>query len=129
MDSIVTIHKVLVELLLGVIVVNILVSILYRNSLANLIKFTRIGFFLFWGAWAMAIFAGVITYVFMGANNSMAIFIMILTSILLPIIDGYRAIKLTKLWQEKKNGVTISITLLTIELIIIALTTIFAIIY
>ena len=128
MNYLISYHKFLVEAWLFVIVLNIVVPMLFKKSQFKFIQTTRIGFFAFWALWAMAIFSGTIVFVFAKAKVTAAILFMIIASIILPILDGYRAIKLTKLWRSGELGLAFSLKVLTLEVIIIAAVVIYTII-
>jgi len=120
-------HETLVKVFLFVIVINMLLPYIFKNNLTNFIKYTRIGFFAFWGAWAMVVFSGLIVFVFMKQPQSIAIYGMIATAVILPFLDGFRAVKLTKIWKEKQFGNKFNLTILLIELAIIILITVLSI--
>jgi len=125
MNILVSYHKFLVEALLFIIVVNIALQLLLKDSQFKYIQYTRIGYFAFWALWAMVVFSGLIVFVFAKAKVTPAILLMILASIALPILDGYRAIKLGKLWREKSLGLGLSLSLMAIEIFIIALVVVY----
>jgi hypothetical protein len=112
-------------MLIAVILLNMLISYLVKDFVKS-VKYTRIGYFMFWGAWAMVLFAGLVVFVFMKQPLNLSVITMIVVTILLPIIDGYRAIKLKKFWLQDNLGADFSLKLLFLELILIAGTTILA---
>jgi len=114
-------HVNLVYALIIAILLNLLVAYSIKD-LFKLIKYTRIGYFLFWAVWAMAVFAGLIVFAFTKAKITPAVTLMIIVSIILPFIDGYRAIKFRKIWLNGESGREFSIKLLVIELVLIILT-------
>jgi len=126
MEVLVSYHSFLVYTLLGVVVLNLLVSYFIKDF-EKFIFYSRIGYFMFWAAWAMSVFAGLIVFVFMKNPINLSTITMIIASILLPIIDGYRAIKLRKLWLSGSLGSSFSIKLLLLELAIILVTILIAI--
>ena len=126
MVSLITYHSALVYALVAVIVLNMLTP--YSSSDFNrVIKRTRIGYFAFWGIWAMVVFAGLVVFVFMKQKLTLSVNAMIFASVVLPFIDGYRAIKLTKFWQNGDLGKSFSLKLLLVELLIVALTIVVAV--
>ena len=127
MTALIHYHETLVKVFLFVIVINMLLPYIFKNNLTNFIKYTRIGFFAFWGAWAMVVFSGLIVFVFMKQPQSIAIYGMIATAVILPFLDGFRAVKLTKIWKEKQFGNKFNLTILLIELAIIILITVLSI--
>ncbi len=126
MDILVSYHSFLVYGLIGVILLNILISYGIKDF-NKLIKYTRIGYFTFWALWAMVLFAGLVVFVFMKQPLTLAVVTMLVVSVILPILDGYRAIKLKKIWLDGNLGRSFSIKLLIIELIIVIATTLLAI--
>ncbi len=120
MNLLIGYHKFLVEALVFVIVANIVLQLLLKNSQFKYIQYTRVGYFAFWAVWAMAIFSGLIVFVFAKAIVTPKVLVMIVASILLPFLDGYRAIKLGKIWQQKGLGLGFSIGVMVIEIAIIA---------
>ena len=127
MTALIHYHETLVKVFLFVVVINMLLPYIFKNNLTNFIKYTRIGFFAFWGAWAMVVFSGLIVFVFMKQPQSIAIYGMIAAAAILPFLDGFRAVKLTKIWKEKQFGNKFNLTILLIELAIIILITVLSI--
>ncbi len=117
----------LVEALLFVIVINIAVQLITKKDFFKYVKYTRIGYFAFWAFWAMTIFSGLVVFAFQKGQLSPAVFAMIAAAVLLPILDGYRAVKLGKLWQEKTEGLKFSILVMLSEIAIIALTIVYTV--
>ena len=117
MDSLIFFHSFLVYSLLAVILLNIAISYMAKDFTKS-ITYIRVGYFTFWAVWAMAVFAGLIVFVFMRAPLNLKTVIMIVVSIILPIIDAYRAIKLKKIWIGGSLGKEFSIKVLSVELII-----------
>ncbi len=127
MNYLISYHKDLVELLLFVIVANIVVQIAFKNNFERLVKFSRIGYFTFWAFWAMVAFSGLVVFAFQKGVLNSAIIVMIISIILLPILDGYRAIKVGRLWRENIKGIKLSITIMLIEIAIIAATIVYTV--
>jgi len=125
MDSLIFYHSFLVYALVAVILINMLIS--YSSKEFNTtVKRTRIGYFFFWGVWAMVVFAGLVIFAFMKGQLSTSVIVMIIAATILPIIDAYRAIGLRKLWLKDDLGSNFSIKLLLLELIVVAITTVIA---
>ena len=127
MNYLISYHKDLVELLLFVIVANIVVQIVFKNNFERLVKFSRIGYFTFWAFWAMVAFSGLVVFAFQKGVLNSAIIVMIISIIILPILDGYRAIKVGRLWRENIKGIKLSITIMLIEISIIAATIVYTV--
>jgi len=122
-------HIYLVEALLGVVVLNMVLAYSFRGNPFKFIKYSRIGFFSFWGFWAMTVFSGLIVFMFTHQNLVASIYVMIIASIMLPIMDGRRALKLRDAWVEKDVGYKISLRCLSAEAVVIVAVTLFAIFY
>ncbi len=127
MNYLIAYHKYLVEILLFVIVANIVVQLVFRDNFERFVKFTRIGYFTFWAFWAMVVFSGLVVFAFQRGLLSNIVIVMIISAILLPILDGYRAIKLGKLWRENSKGIKLSITIMLAEIAIIAATIVYTV--
>jgi hypothetical protein len=128
MDILISYHRVLVEILLGAIFLNIFIVYSTKNNFEKTIKWSRIGYFIFWAIWAMVVFSGLIVFVFMKQKLNLAIDTMILASIALPLLDGYRAIKVAKIWQEGKVAFTLALKILLLEVAAVTAVTILAIV-
>ena len=108
MNILIDYHRFLVEALLGAIFLNIFIAYSTKVSFEKTVKWNRIGYFIFWAVWSMAIFSGLIVFVFMKQKLNLPIISMIVTAFLLPILDGYRAIKVGRLWREGNIGINLS---------------------
>ena len=127
MDYLISYHKYLVELLLFIIIANIVVQVAFRANFERLVKFSRIGYFTFWAFWAMVAFSGLVIFAFQkGALNS-AVIVMIVSVVLLPVLDGYRAIKVGRLWRKDNKGVKLSIAIMLAEIAVIAATIVYTV--
>jgi len=120
-------HNILVKILLAVMVLNMLPLYIFRAKEAKAIKYTRVSFFAFWAFWAMVAFSGLVIFVFLKQKLTFSIIAMITTFILLAFLDGFRAIKITKKWRNGDLGIKFNTTILIIEIILVAITTIVAI--
>lgn len=129
MDVLIGYHRVLVEALLGIVFLNMLIPYLLRSNLMKLVKYTRIGYFAFWALWAMVAFSGLIVFIFMREPLTLAVVVMLAAIVILPLLDGYRAITLKKIWQTKQPGLSFNGKVLSLEALVIAATTAIAIIY
>ena len=125
MDVLVSYHSFLVYALAGIILLNMFISYSVKDF-TKLIQYTRIGYFAFWAIWAMVVFSGLVVYMFMKQPMNLGVITMIIVSVILPFIDGYRAIKLKKIWLDGNMGRGFSIKLLATELIIVIATTLLA---
>ena len=127
MDYLISYHKYLVEVLLFVIIANIVVQIAFKSNFESLVKFSRIGYFTFWAFWAMVAFSGLVVFAFQRGVLNSAIIVMIISVILLPILDGYRAIKVGRLWRERNKGIKLSIAVMLIEIAVITVTIVYTV--
>ena len=122
-------HYVLVELLLFVLVFNLFLPTLLRNKKVSFIKWTRIGYFAFWATWSMAVFSGLIVFIFQRNNLKFDVWVMIIVSIVLAFLEGFRAIKQRKIWLSGELGLKFSNIVVAIEITLVLLTTFIAIKY
>ncbi len=122
-------HYVLVELLLFVLVFNLFLPTLLRNKKVSFIKWTRIGYFAFWATWSMAVFSGLIVFIFQRNNLKFDVWVMIIVSIVLAFLEGFRAIKQRKIWLSGELGLKFSNIVVAIEIALVLLTTFIAIKY
>ena len=129
MEVLINYHYTLVELLLFVLAFNIVVPTLLKHKELTFIKWTRIGYFGFWAAWSMALFSGLIVFVFQKATLKPDVWTMIIVSVLLAFMEGFRAIKQRKYWLSGKLGLKFSNIIILIEALLIAFTIFMAIKY
>ena len=127
MNYLISYHKYLVEILLFVIVANIAVQIIFKNNFDRFVKYSRIGYFTFWAFWAMVAFSGLVVFAFQRGLFSSPVIVMIISVIVLPILDGYRAIKVGKLWRQGEKGIKLSIAIMLAEIAIIAATIVYTV--
>jgi len=128
MDFIVALHRHIVEGLGFILLINLILPWFLRDNLIKRVFYTRIGYFAFWMFWAMAIFSGLILYIFMKQPMNLAIGAMVAISIVLPILDGYRAIKLKRIWLQEEDGLSFSLKVVSIELALFLIVFILALI-
>jgi len=127
MNSLIAVHLGLVKGLISIIIINMLIGYSLRANLIKYILWTRIGYFAFWALWSMVVFSGLVVWVFMQEPQNIGIYSMITASIILPFLDGYRAIKLRKFWNSKESGLKFNLTILSLELAITIIVTILAV--
>jgi hypothetical protein len=125
-------HILLVEALLVIMLFNIVVPTLLKRKrkIVSFVKWTRVGYFLFWTLWAMVIFSGLVVFMFQKAELPFDVILMIAVSFILPFLDGYRAIKQRRVWMEsefKELALKFSNTVVSIEIILLLITTLVAI--
>ena len=127
MNYLISYHKYLVEILLFVIVANIAVQIIFKDNFDRFVKYSRIGYFTFWAFWAMVAFSGLVIFAFQRGVLSSAVIVMLISVIVLPILDGYRAIKVGKLWRQGEKGIKLSIAIMLAEIAVIAATIVYTV--
>jgi len=97
---------------------NLFLPLFLKSDAIRLIFWTRVGYFAFWAFWSMAVFSGLIVFVFTKHLLTPQIDAMIALSIILPILDGYRAIKNKRLWIANQDASSFSMTIVGIELLL-----------
>lgn len=126
MDVLIHYHFLMVEGLMFVMLINLFLPIALRGDIQRYILYTRIGYFAFWALWSMSIFSGLIVFVFTRHQLTLRVDAMIALALILPILDGYRAIKNKKLWLSGNSGASFSMSIVGVELlltlIVVALT-------
>jgi hypothetical protein len=101
---------------------NIIIPSILKNNPVKFIKWTRVGYFIFWAVWAMVLFGGLVVFMFQKQAIPSQVILMIVATIILPFLDGYRAIKQGKIWrasQGKELALKFSNTIIAIELLIV----------
>jgi len=129
LETLITTHAFMAKILIYALLFILVLPNLFRNNLPQLIFYTRIGYFIFWAAWTIVVFSGLLTFAVERAALPITVVVMIVASIILAIIDGYRAIKLKKIWLNGENGLKFSNTVLFIELFIVAAVVVIAVNY
>lgn len=122
MSYLISYHNTLVLLLIAVMGLNILVPTILKNNPIQFIKWTRIGYFTFWAVWAMVLFGGLVVFMFQKQALPMKVILMILVTIIVPILDGYRAIKQGRIWRESQGNdlaLKFSNTIIAIEIALV----------
>ena len=128
MEVLLSYHRHTVEGLILVMLINIALPHLLKKNFSSMVFYSRVGFFLFWTLWSMVVFTGVITLVFTKMSLNSNIWLMIGLATLLPILDGYRAVRVTKkYWQNGESGVVLSNIVVGFELILTVVMMIIAI--
>ena len=119
-------HIYLVGALLIVMLLNLLLPNILSKDLNRLVYWIRIGYFGFWMILSMAIFGGIMAYMFTDKKLTLSIDMMILASVVLMFLDGYRAIKNGKLLIQGKEFSSFSFKIVLSEIAIVAATWIVA---
>jgi len=118
MNIIISYHFYLVIGLLGIMVLNLSLPAIYKIDHERLVLYTRIGYFAFWALWSMVLFSGLIVLVFMRLKMGWSVWLMLLLSAVLPLLDGFRAIKMKKLWQDDRSADSFSGRIVLSEIIL-----------
>jgi len=118
MNILIHYHFLTVEGLLFIMLLNLFLPLFLKSDAIRLIFWTRVGYFAFWAFWSMAVFSGLIVFVFTKHLLTPQIDAMIALSIILPILDGYRAIKNKRLWIANQDASSFSMTIVGIELLL-----------
>ncbi len=117
MEVLLAYHRHTVEGLILVMLINIILPHLLKSNLPKMVLYSRIGFFFFWTLWSMVVFTGVVTLVFTKMHLSLNVWLMIALATILPILDGYRAIRITKkYWLNGEDGIKFSNIIVGVEL-------------
>ncbi len=119
-------HIYLTGALLIVMLLNLLLPNMLSKDLNRLVYWMRIGYFGFWMILSMAIFGGIMAYMFTDKKLTLSIDMMILASVVLMFLDGYRAIKNGKLLIQGKEFRSFSSKIILSEIAIVAATWIVA---
>ncbi len=118
LDEIIGYHRWAAEGLLAVMVINLLIPYGLRQNIVRMIFWVRVGYFAFWAFWTMTAFAGVIDWMFTQRALPGRVVVMIVVALILPVLDGYRAIGLKRLWISGGDGVRFSALIVGVELLL-----------
>ncbi len=116
MDYLLDYHRWAAEGLLIILLINFVLPNLLSSNLIKMIFWVRVGYFAFWAFWTMTAFDGLITWMFTRMALPPKVIAMIVISLILPVLDGYRAIKLKKLWLQENDGVRFSTAIVGAEI-------------
>jgi hypothetical protein len=126
MDVLIGYHRFLVEAWLLVMGLNLILPYALRANPPRRIFVTRIGYFAFWAFWAMAAFSGLMVWLFAGRHHTLPVDLMMGLALVLPILDGYRAVRLKKLWLAGEAGIGFSMAVVAVEIALTVSVTILA---
>jgi hypothetical protein len=126
MDVLIGYHRHLVEGWLLVMLFNLLVPWVFKDVDVKRVFYTRIGYFAFWALWSMVVFSGLMVWIFAGRPMHFSVEIMMMASLLLPVLDGYRAIRLKRIWLAESKGVGFSSLITGIEILTLLVVTLLA---
>ena len=119
MEVLIGYHRWATEGLLAILLINLIVPFLLRTNIVKMIFWVRMGYFAFWAFWTMSAFAGLITWMFTHRLLPYHVIVMIIGALMLPMIDGYRSIKLRKVWLSGNDGVKLNSTIVGLELLLV----------
>ena len=120
-------HRYMVEILLFVVVLNLILPMLLKKDMTKMVFWSRIGYFAFWMLWSTNVFAGLIVFMFAGREFTHSVLTMIGASVVLAILDGYRAIKSRRLWNQGLDANKFSFFVILAEIAIILVVTLLSI--
>ena len=126
LDEIISYHRYMTEALLLIMVLNAVVPSLLKSSIDKMIFWMRIGYFAFWMFWSMNIFAGLIVFMFTGRELTLSVWMMIAVSVILGVIEAYRAIRTRKLWMQRLDAGRFSLSMLGLEIMLLVLVSLYA---
>ncbi len=119
MESLIGVHRHLVEGWLLVMGLNLLLPYALRRQPERRILWTRIGYFAFWAFWAMVGFSGLMVWIFAGRPMNLSIVWMWALIVIMPLLDAYRALRLKILWNSGKEGIGFSMTVVAAEMVLV----------
>ncbi len=120
-------HVVLVEFFVFALLTIAILPNLLKANIPKIVFWSRIGYFLFWAAWTMVAFSGLLVFAVKRGELSVAVVTMIIAAVALAFLDSYRAFKLKKFWITQKSGLKFSNMILLLEIVIVIAVTILAI--
>lgn len=127
LDEIISYHRYTVEFLLLVLLVNLLLPSLLRRDVARMVFWSRVGYFAFWMSWSMVVFAGLILFMFTGRALTLPVDAMLAASVLLGVMDGYRAFRSKKQWLKGLDAYRFSAAMIGGEIAVLVLVSLYAI--
>ena len=127
MDVLIATHRHLVEGWLLVMLLNLFLPLLLRRDTVRRIFWTRVGYFIFWAFWSMVAFSGLIVYLFAGHPHTPPVLAMVVLTLILPMLDIYRAVRLRRIWNAGNDGLGFSTQLVALEIVLVLGVTTFAV--
>jgi len=126
MDTLRHYHYLMTQLLLMVMILNLILPYILSSDAVRRVFYTRVGYFAFWASWAMVLFSGLILFVFMKNPMTPVVISMLILSVVLPIMDGYRAVRLGKIWRDGGEGIPFSASVVLAELAMVVSVVVYA---
>ena len=120
MTEILAWHRWVAEGLLIVMLLNLASPYFLRSRPERMVFWTRVGYFAFWAFWTMAVFGGLITWVFKLREWPPTVIAMVIVAVVLIPIDIYRAIRLKKIWISGNDGMAFNTLWVGIEIALTA---------
>jgi len=74
----------------------------------------------------MVMFSGIIVQIFSRKPVGYSVAAMIAVGLLLPVLDGYRAIRLGSLWKKNANEIPLNMKVLSVELLLVVSITLYS---
>jgi len=119
MDVLIGYHRHLVEGWLLVMLLNLSLPWVFKRADVRRIFYTRVGYFAFWALWTMVLFSGLMVWIFAGRPMTLPVEAMMAAGILLPLLDGYRAIRLKRIWLSGAKGIVFSAQVVAVEILLL----------
>ncbi len=120
-------HTVLVEFFIFALLTIAVLPNFLKENMSKTVFWSRIGYFLFWAAWTMVSFSGLLVFAVKRGELSVSVTVMIIATAALAFLDSYRAFKLKKFWIAQKSGLKFSNMVLLLEIAIVVAVIILAI--
>jgi hypothetical protein len=118
LDELISYHRWAVEGMAVVMLLNLLIPFALRGQPLRMVFWVRVGYFAFWAFWTMGAFAGLIAWMFTLRALPPRVIVMIVVALILPFLDGYRAIKLKSIWLAGADGTDLNSRIVGLELLL-----------
>ena len=126
LDEIIDYHRWAVYGLLAVMAYNLLMPYRLRTQPLKMIFWIRVGYFAFWAFWTMAVFGGLIVWIFKLRELPSVVVAMMLAAVVLLGIEALRPFKLKALWVTGEDGIKTNTRMVGSELLITLAVTVYA---
>jgi len=111
-------HSMVIKILLGFLVINLFIPLLFKKNSLSAIKAVSISSFIYSALITMAIFTGMILYMLGKVPWNLKISLMVVAFVAMSAIEIVRVRKLKKLWIEEESMAGLSWRYISIELAI-----------
>jgi hypothetical protein len=115
-EEVITYHLVTIKMLLTVLIFNLIVSQLAKESFS---KIVRIGYFLFWALVSMVIFAGMVLFLIASSTLDLRVIVMLLSIIVTGIIEFKRVKANARYWSQGQSITKSSSISILIEIVLL----------